>query len=90
MHPHKDAERAVYYRQQASSCATAALTTAIAEVKQAYLDLEQGWLCLAPKVEPSLDAVVDPKSGRDTDSEPSPASNENAVGGVSRQDDTQA
>jgi len=49
MHRHKNAERTAYYRQEASACATAALTSAIAEIKQAYLDLEQGWLCLAPK-----------------------------------------
>lgn len=45
----KDADRTSYYRQQASSCATAALTSVMIEIKQAYLDLEQGWLCLAPK-----------------------------------------
>jgi hypothetical protein len=52
MHPQEEAERTertAYYRRQASACATAALTTAIAEIKEAYLDLEQGWLCLAPK-----------------------------------------
>lgn len=43
-------ERTKHYRQQASLCATAALATAIAEVRQAYLNLEEGWLCLAPKV----------------------------------------
>ncbi len=66
MHRHKDAELTAYYRQQASSCATAALTTAIAEVKQAYLDLEQGWLCLTPKVETSRDDLVDAAAGRDS------------------------
>jgi hypothetical protein len=49
MQPHKDAERTAHYRRQASACAAAALTTGIAEIKQAYLELEQGWLCLAPK-----------------------------------------
>ena len=68
MHRRKDATQTAYYRQQASSCATAALTTAIAEVKQAYLDLEQGWLCLAPKVEPSRDDPVDAVPGRDSES----------------------
>lgn len=64
MHPHKEAERTAYYRRQAAACATAALTTAIAEIKQAYLDLEQAWLCLAPK-----DALADQVSraaGNDT------------------------
>lgn len=68
MHRHNDAERTAYYRQQASSCATAALTTAIAEVKQAYLDLEQGWLCLAPKIETGRNDVVD--TAPSVDSEP--------------------
>lgn len=66
MHSHKEAERTertAYYRRQAFACATAALTTAIAEIKQAYLDLEQGWLCLAPKA--VLDDRVDPGPGSD-------------------------
>jgi hypothetical protein len=68
MHRRNDAEQTAYYRQQASSCATAALTTAIDEVKQAYLDLEQGWLCLAPKVETSRDDLVNAAAGRDSES----------------------
>ncbi len=67
MHPHKDVERTAYYRQQASACATAALTTAIAEVRQAYLDLEQGWLCLAPKAEASAAASASPENTDDLD-----------------------
>lgn len=67
MHRHKDSERTAYYRQQASWCATAAVTAAVAEVKQAYLDLEQGWLCLAPKVETSRDGLVDAAPGRDSE-----------------------
>ena len=63
MHPHKEAERTAYYRRQAAACATAALTTAIAEIKQAYLDLEQGWLCLAPKAAPA--DQVGPTAGND-------------------------
>ena len=35
MHRHKDAEQTAYYRRQASACATAALATAIAEVREA-------------------------------------------------------
>jgi hypothetical protein len=52
-HRNNDAERLAQYRQEAAACAKAALTTTIAEIKQAYLDLEQGWLCLAPKPENS-------------------------------------
>jgi hypothetical protein len=90
MHRHKDAEQTAYYRQQASACATAASATAIAEVKQAYLDLEQGWLCLAPKVKESIDDPSDSESGRNTDAKAGRPSNENAVDGVTRQDDPQA
>jgi hypothetical protein len=79
MHRHKDAERTAYYRQEASACATAALTTAIAEIKQAYLDLEQGWLCLAPKVVENTDAATDPKTPHDADPKPSRAPIVNAV-----------
>lgn len=49
MHHQNNVERAAHYRREASACAAAALASAIAEIKQAYLDLEQGWLCLAPK-----------------------------------------
>lgn len=74
MHPHKEAKRTAYYRQQASACATAALTTAIAEVRQAYLDLEQGWLCLAPKVEASSAASRLPENADDVEPRPNGAS----------------
>lgn len=39
----------VYYAQQAAQCAAAAAITTIAEIKQAYLDLEQGWRHLFPE-----------------------------------------
>jgi hypothetical protein len=84
MHPHKDAERTAYYRQQASSCATAALITAIAEIRQAYLDLEQGWLCLAPKG--AQDDPPDPASQLKTD----PSPNHDAGRNASRRDNTEA
>jgi len=74
---HKDA-RTAYYHQQASACATAALTTAIAEVRQAYLDLEQGWLCLAPKVDESAAVLAIPKTADDADLQPRRASSRNA------------
>lgn len=68
MHPKKDAERTAYYRQQASVCSAAALTTTIAEVRQAYLELEQGWLCLAPKPENSSAVLPEPNTALDADS----------------------
>jgi hypothetical protein len=67
-HPRSDADRTAHYRQEASACATAALTTTIAEIKQAYLDLEQGWLCLAPKPENSSAISAEPKTVPDADS----------------------
>ena len=74
---YKDAERATYCRQEASACAQAALTTVIIEIKQAYLDLEQGWLSLAPKVVENTDAATDPKTPHDADPKPSRAPNVN-------------
>jgi hypothetical protein len=49
MHRGNSANQKAYYRRQASECAAAASATSVAEVKQAYIDLEQGWLSLAPK-----------------------------------------
>ena len=77
-HRHTDIERTAYYRQEASACATAALTTAISEIKQAYLDLEQGWLCLAPKVEESSVASAPPIS-ECVPAEPQPLDIERAI-----------
>jgi hypothetical protein len=71
MHPNKDTELTGYYRQQASACATKALATAINEIKQAYLDLEQGWLSLAPKIEER--PVAEPMTLHDADPKPSRA-----------------
>lgn len=88
MHPHKDAERTAYYRQQASACATAALTTATAEIRQAYLDLEQGWLCLAPK--PALDDQVDTAPGGDSESGTAEAPKQDAGLSAKRQADAEA
>lgn len=53
MPSNKEAKRTLYYHRQASACAVAATTAACPEAKQAYLELEQGWLCLAPKAEMS-------------------------------------
>jgi hypothetical protein len=49
MFRHRGAQHTDDYKQQARACASAALATGIAEIKQAYLELEQGWLCLAAK-----------------------------------------
>jgi hypothetical protein len=71
MHRHKDAEQTAYYRRQASACATAALATANAEVKEAYLNLEQGWLCLAPKADTSSNDLIDQGTAREAGLRPS-------------------
>jgi len=63
-----DSKRTRFYRQEASACATAALTTSIAEIKQAYLELEQGWLCLTPKPENSSAVSAEPNTVSDGDS----------------------
>ena len=47
--PHH-AERSTQCRRQAAECAQAASHTGIAEVKEAYLNLEQAWLQLAPEL----------------------------------------
>ena len=62
-----DAKRATFYRQEASACATAALATSIAEIKQAYLELEQGWLCLTPKPENNSAVSAEPNTVLDGD-----------------------
>jgi len=63
-------KRATLYRQEASACATAALTTSVAEIKQAYLELEQGWLCLTPKPENSSAVSAEPNAVSDGHSKP--------------------
>jgi hypothetical protein len=43
--------RTDYCRAQAAKCASAAEATAILDIREAYLNLEQGWLQLAPEIE---------------------------------------
>lgn len=64
MHPAKDFERIAYYRQQASACGAAALVATADHVKQAYLYLEHGWLCLVPNPEQRFPAA-EPVLGND-------------------------
>jgi hypothetical protein len=40
-------EKGGYCRGQAAECATAATTSALSEIREAYLNLEQGWMELA-------------------------------------------
>lgn len=54
--PHRnDVKRIERCRQEAGACAAAALRTSIVDIRPAYPELEQGWLCLAPKPKESSD-----------------------------------
>jgi hypothetical protein len=44
-------KRTAYCRQQAAKCALAAATAILDEVRQAYLNIEQAWLQLAPDID---------------------------------------
>jgi hypothetical protein len=48
---HPTGNRTVYCRQQAAQCALAATTALLGEVRQAYLNIEQAWLQLAPDID---------------------------------------
>jgi hypothetical protein len=56
---HRGARQTNDYNQQAFACARAALATSVTEIKEAYLNLEQGWLCLAAKGDANLSSAVD-------------------------------
>jgi len=53
-----------YCREQAAECAARA-ATATFEVKEAYLNLEQGWLQLARKVETDSSLLTKREPGHD-------------------------
>jgi hypothetical protein len=48
-------KRSAYCRQQAAECAMAATTAILGEVRQAYLNIEQAWLQLAPDINSGSD-----------------------------------
>jgi hypothetical protein len=48
-------KRTAYCRQQAAECALAATTAILGEVRQAYLNIEQAWLELAPDINSDSD-----------------------------------
>ncbi len=43
-------KRTAHCRQQAAECALAATTAMRSEIKEAYLNIEQAWLQLAPDI----------------------------------------
>jgi hypothetical protein len=73
MKTHKDIERTEQYRREASACAAAAVHAPSAELRQAYLDLEQGWLSLAPKGAADRIASADERTAGDGQAASSPA-----------------
>jgi hypothetical protein len=44
-------DRSSYCQQQAAECASAATATTLSEAREAYLNMEQAWLQLAPDVD---------------------------------------
>lgn len=49
-------QRSEYCLKQASACASKATKTAVPDIKEAYSNLEQAWLQLAPDFEGDLSA----------------------------------
>jgi hypothetical protein len=47
----RSSQRTEYCQKQAAECAAAASAAAMLDVKEAYLNLEQGWLQLAPEID---------------------------------------
>ena len=60
-------QRTEYCRQQAAECAIAAAASCIANVREAYLNLEQGWLELAPDIEDSRNGSIGSPPQRSAD-----------------------
>jgi hypothetical protein len=48
-----------YCRHQAAECSRKALEATLAEVREAYVNLEQGWLRLAPETNENVEASVE-------------------------------
>jgi hypothetical protein len=66
-------DRTAYCRQQAAECASAAATTTLLEVKEAYLNMERAWLQLAPDVASNQTIPDRPES---MEQEPAPTPND--------------
>ena len=50
--------RTEYCRKQAEECAAAAAASPLADVKEAYLNLELAWLQLAPELGESVNSSI--------------------------------
>jgi hypothetical protein len=46
-----NSDRTAFCRKQAAECASAARATTLPEVREAYLNMEQAWLRLAPDID---------------------------------------
>jgi hypothetical protein len=56
--------RGEYCRNQAAQCAAAATNTCLVEAREAYLNLEQGWLLLAADFEGGPAPAFEQDSGQ--------------------------
>lgn len=59
-------DRKSYCQQQAVECASAANATNLSEIREAYLNMEQAWLQLAPDIDSNQTFTIrpEPKEGR--------------------------
>ena len=57
----RPAPRTVYCRRQADECAAAASKTSLPDLKEAYVNLEQAWLQLAPEWENDKNSSIRPE-----------------------------
>lgn len=63
MSRHKD--RKSYCEQQAVECAAAANATNLSEIREAYLNMEQAWLQLAPDIDSNQSFTINPESNKE-------------------------
>jgi hypothetical protein len=67
-----------YCRRQAAECARRALEATLTEVREAYVNLEQGWLRLAPETNENEEASVESEPARRSTSAPGGARSRSA------------
>ena len=66
---------AAYCRREAAECGRRALEATLAEIREAYVNLEQGWLRLAPETSDNQEPSIGDGAGRRTASTPGRARN---------------
>jgi len=62
--PRYNASQSSYYRREAAACAAAATSALMPDLRNAYLELELGWLSLTPKAERNEEPEVPPLTTR--------------------------